>query len=100
LLAKGRLPKLERSISDVRGWKYSENKHHPSDKSVSTPLPLIEESSQPGGLVLDPFCGSASTLLAMKSLGRSYLGIELDPKYYVIASRRLEAVAWPPFAEI
>jgi adenine-specific DNA-methyltransferase len=93
LLAKGRPPKPERPISDVRGWKYSENKHHPSEKSVSTLLPLIEEFSQPGGLVLDPFCSSASTLLAAKSLGRSYLGIELDPKYHVIAIRRLEAVA-------
>jgi DNA modification methylase len=93
LLAKGRPQKPEAPISDVMPWAYSGNHHHPSEKAVKTLLPLVEAFSQPGGLVLDPFCGSASTLLAAKSLGRSYLGMELDPKYFRIASRRLEAVA-------
>ncbi len=93
LLAKGNPPKPERPISDVLAWKYSENKHHPSEKSVPTLLPLVEAFSLPGGLVLDPFAGSASTLIAAKTLGRNYLGIELDPKYHAIASRRLGAVA-------
>ena len=44
-------------------------------------------------LVLDPFAGSGSSLLAAKMLGRNYLGIELDAKYHAIASRRLEANA-------
>ena len=92
LLAKGRPQKPEAPISDVMPWTYSGNHHHPSEKAVKTLQPLIEAFSQSGGLVLDPFCGSASTLLAAKSLGRSYLGIELDPKYHAIASRRLEGV--------
>ncbi len=93
LLAKGRPQKPEAPISDVMPWAYSGNHHHPSEKAVKTLMPLVEAFSQPGGLVLDPFCGSASTLLAAKSLGRSYLGIELDPNYHAIASRRLGAVA-------
>jgi adenine-specific DNA-methyltransferase len=93
LLAKGRPQKPEAPISDVMPWSYSGNHHHPSEKAVKTLLPLVEAFSRPGGLVLDPFCGSASTLLAAKSLGRSYLGMELDPKYHAIASRRLAAVA-------
>jgi site-specific DNA-methyltransferase (adenine-specific) len=42
-------------------------------------------------LVLDPFSGSGSSLLAAKMLGRNYLGMELDPKYHAIASQRLAA---------
>jgi adenine-specific DNA-methyltransferase len=93
LLAKGRPQKPERPLSDVLDWKYSENRHHPSEKSVSTLLPLVEAFSAPGSLVLDPFSGSGSTLLAAKTLGRNYIGVELDPKYHAIASRRLEAVS-------
>ncbi len=91
LLAKGRPPKPENPVSDVLPWTYSGNRHHPSEKAVRTLKPLIEAFSRPGGLVLDPFCGSASTLVAAKSLGRNYLGIELDSKYYAIASARISA---------
>jgi site-specific DNA-methyltransferase (adenine-specific) len=53
-------------------------------------LPLIEAYSASRGLVLDPFAGSGSTLLAAKMLGRSWLGVEMDAKYHSVASRRLE----------
>lgn len=52
-------------------------------------LPLIETFSAPDGLVLDPFAGSGSTLLAARMLGRPWLGIELDAEYHAIASLRL-----------
>jgi len=51
--------------------------------------PLIEAFARPGGLILDPFAGSGSTLLAAKMLGHPYLGIELDAEYHAIAGRRL-----------
>jgi DNA modification methylase len=89
LLAKGYPGHPENTIGDVIDWTYSGNKLHPTQKPVSVLLPLIETFSAPHGLVLDPFAGSGSALVAAKLLSRSYLGIELDAKYHAIAARRL-----------
>ena len=89
LLAKGRPSLPAQPIADVIEWQYSGNKLHPTQKPVSALRPLIQSFSQPGELVLDPFCGSGSTLLAAKVEGRAFAGIELDPSYFEIARRRL-----------
>jgi DNA modification methylase len=90
LLAKGYPKAPSNTIGDVIDWKYSGNKLHPTQKPISALLPLVETFSPAQGLVLDPFTGSGSSLLAAKMLGRNYLGIELDASYHDIASRRLE----------
>jgi len=63
---------------------------HPTMK----PLPLMERaisnSSRPGDLVLDPFLGSGSTLIACERTGRVCAGIEIDPIYAEVALRRSE----------
>ena len=89
LLAKGRPREPEYAIGDVIDWTYSGNRLHPTQKPLPVLLPLIETFSAPDSLVLDPFAGSGSTLLAAKSLGRRFLGIELDAGYHAIARRRL-----------
>ncbi len=89
LLAKGSPGKPKDTLGDVIDWTYSGNKLHPTQKPLSVLLPLVETFSTPGALVLDPFAGSGSTLLAAKMLGRRFLGIEVDPKYHEIARRRL-----------
>jgi site-specific DNA-methyltransferase (adenine-specific) len=70
---------------------YSGNKIHPTQKPVAALLPLVEAFSAKGGLVLDPFCGSGSALIAAQKLSRRYLGIELDNGHHAAASKRLAA---------
>jgi hypothetical protein len=50
---------------------------------------LIEAFTRPGQVVLDPFAGSGSTLVAAAMTGRRYLGIELDQQYCAAARNRL-----------
>jgi len=90
LLAKGNPNKPRNPLGDVIEWSENTgNKLHPTQKPVSVLLPLIETYSSVGGRVLDPFAGSGSSLLAAKTLGRGWLGIEIDQHYHAVASRRL-----------
>ena len=89
LLAKGNPPKPDKPLSDVLPWRYSGNSYHPTQKPVMALLPLVETFCPPGGIVLDPFAGSASTAVAAKKCGRNFLCIEKDGTYYGIARRRL-----------
>ena len=61
---------------------------HPTQK----PLRLMEWSLTfvPDGTVLDPFMGSGTTGVACMNLGRKFIGIEIEPKYFDIACRRIE----------
>lgn len=65
------------------------NKKHPTEKPVELMKVLIENSSNKGDTVLDPFCGSGSTLLAAVETGRYAIGCEIDEKYYNISAERL-----------
>ncbi len=49
----------------------------------------IEQMCPENGLVLDPFCGSGSTLVAARECGRDWLGIELDAAHHRTATARL-----------
>lgn len=89
VLAKGRPASPVKALSDVRGWTYTGNKLHPTQKPVDELVPLIRSYCPEGGLVFDPFAGSGSTLVAARSLGRRYLGIELDPSHVATAEKRL-----------
>jgi adenine-specific DNA-methyltransferase len=89
LLAKGDPRQPEEPISDVIAWEYTGNKLHPTQKPVSALLPLVDTFSKTQDTVLDPFAGSGSSLMAAKTLGRSYIGIEMDAKYHALAKRRL-----------
>jgi site-specific DNA-methyltransferase (adenine-specific) len=65
---------------------------HPTEKSVDLLEYLITKSTNIGEVVLDPFCGSGSTLVAAKNLGRGYIGMEIESLWHEIAQRRLGEV--------
>lgn len=77
---------------------FTHNKNTPGGKhyhETLKPLPLMLELvslfTDPGDLVLDPFCGSGTTGVACMRLGRRFIGIERDAKYAQVARERLEA---------
>lgn len=63
---------------------------HPTEKPVGLIEKLIEMSTDPGDLVVDPFSGSGSTSVAAQRLGRRSIGIELEERYVEVARQRLD----------
>ena len=92
LLAKGEVTPPAKPIPDVIDFDYTGNRLHPTQKPTTALAPLIEAFTQSGELVLDPFCGSGSTLDAALGLGREWLGIELNGAHHSAAMTRLDRV--------
>lgn len=67
-----------------------EGAFHPTQKPLELMKTLIELTTLEGHTVLDPFCGSGTTLLAAKELGRNFLGIEINEPYVDISKERLK----------
>ena len=65
---------------------------HPCQKPTELLCEIMADFSQPDGLILDPFCGSGTTCVAAKMLGRRFIGIDISEKYCEIARMRLKAV--------
>lgn len=91
-VAKGSPARPRNPLPDVLGWKYSGNRHHPTEKPVTSLQPLIESFTHPNAIVLDPFAGSGSTCVAALQSGRRYIGIELLEQYHRAGQQRLAAV--------
>ena len=64
---------------------------HPTPKPVVLMERMIACSTDANGVVLDPFMGSGSTGVACANLGRKFIGIELESKYFDLARQRIEA---------
>jgi DNA modification methylase len=71
--------------------KPSRNAEHPTMKPVALFQRLVENSCPPGGVVLDPFAGSGTSLIAAEGAGRVSALLELDPRYCDVIVRRYEA---------
>lgn len=64
---------------------------HETQKPLPLMLELVELFTDPGDIILDPFCGSGTTGVAALRLGRRFIGIEKDAKYAAVARERIEA---------
>ncbi len=71
-------------------WSMAENTAHPTQKAEKLLAKLILASSNAGDTVFDPFCGSGSTSVTAKKLGRHWCGIEKEKRYCEFTEYRLE----------
>jgi hypothetical protein len=69
---------------------------HPTQKPIELIARMVANSSRPGELVYDPFCGSGSTLLAAHQLGRIGYGVEIDPGYVAVTLERFSMLGLKP----
>ncbi len=90
----------DKSVRDGNGGDagYRRSNHHPTVKPTDLMRWLCRLVTPPGGLILDPFCGSGSTGVAALAEGFRFIGIEQDAEYVEIAKRRIANVA-PLFHE-
>jgi DNA modification methylase len=78
-------------ISSRRPGRDEELLMHPTVKPVELVADAIKDCSKPKGLVLDPFAGSGTTVIASENTGRRARAIEIDPNYVDVVIRRWEA---------
>lgn len=84
---------LDFSVGDMAGVisnKSRIEKGHPTPKPLDQVEHIIANFVSENGIVLDPFMGSGTAGVACAKLGRKFIGIEIEPKYFDIACRRIE----------
>jgi DNA modification methylase len=69
---------------------------HPTTKPVALIARMVANSSRPGEIVYDPFCGSGSTLVACHQLHRVGYGVEIDPGYVAVTLERMTQLGLVP----
>ena len=83
------IPSINNMAHERTGW--------PTQKPLALLRLLVAACCPPGGLVLDPFCGSGTALVAAVELGRAAVGMDCSPDAVAIAQRRIrEALPEPP----
>lgn len=85
-----------RRIEYPRSLALQDGKEHPTQKPIAVMRWCIEKLPKGCETILDPFMGSGTTGVACAKLGRKFIGIELEPKYFDIACKRIEAAYKQP----
>lgn len=92
VLAKARSETQRRAARacDVLTFAPPAQREHPTQKPIPLMSALVELAADAGEAILDPFTGSGSTGVACAVMGRRFVGIEQDQRYFDIACRRIE----------
>ena len=88
-LIKGKLPEDVFHIHGLMPWA-KERTGYPTQKPLALLKRIIKASSNEGDMVLDPFCGCATTCLAAEDLGRKWIGIDISPLAYQLIKHRMD----------
>jgi len=83
-------------VNTIRPGRLEELAMHPTVKPVALVADAIKDCSRRNGIILDPFVGSGTTLIAAHRTGRRARGIELDPIYVDVAVRRWQTYTGKP----
>ena len=78
-----------------RALALKDGKEHPTQKPIEVMVWCLQQIPK-AQTILDPFMGSGTTGVACVKLGRKFIGIEIEPKYFDIARRRIEAATKEP----
>ncbi|MGR3913735.1 MAG: DNA methyltransferase [Gammaproteobacteria bacterium] len=76
-------------LKTVTGWA-AEKQGYPTQKPLALLKRIVQASSNPGDLVLDPFCGCATACVAAQHEGRNWIGIDISPRAFDITKARFE----------
>ncbi len=86
---KGKAEFPSHSTSNVIRCPRVEGVNHPTEKPVDLLWEIVKASTLQHETVLDPFMGSGTTGVACAKLGRKFIGIEIEPRYFDIACKRI-----------
>jgi len=92
---KGRVPDDVWTFSRVCGTFKERQGRHPCQMPEALLERIVRASSNEGDLVLDPFCGTGTTLAVAQKFGRNYIGIDISPKYCELSRRRMQQAYLP-----
>ena len=91
----GHTDRYPRSVQKVNTHNSAHGQLHPTQKPVALLEYLIKTYTNEGDMILDNTMGSGTTGVACKQLNRSFIGIEMDEKYFEIAKNRIQNVRTP-----
>lgn len=92
VLFYGKDPRAGLTIQPIHfiNTERAEKNGHPCPKPIKATKWMVDRASLEGEIILDPFMGSGTTGVAAAQMGRKFIGIEIVPKYFDIACKRIE----------